>query len=252
MVPRHVGSSVLSTPPWLRSLQLYTKRYAIVATIALYLAAAAIIASKLLGAPSTHHNLEWRLQALSSDSSSIASQTHHHLRASNGVRTAQEPVPPPVGEVEIWARVPARTAITTALRNLLGVDATQELRSLCGRCLYRTLTSYVRVKDHGRFSVVLTGDIAAMWLRDSAVQMASYIPRVARRPALRQTLEGAIRAQAYFILQVNVVDRIPSLVASLPSTPSISPRHMHACTNKGSLGQRVQCRVHRARLAAQV
>ena len=49
---------------------------------------------------------------------------------------------------------------------------------------------------------MLTGDIHAVWLRDSAVQMATYIPRVARRPALRQTLEGAIRAQAYFTLQV--------------------------------------------------
>jgi meiotically up-regulated gene 157 (Mug157) protein len=60
----------------------------------------------------------------------------------------------------------------------------------------------VRTRDHGRFTVVLTGDIHAVWLRDSAVQMATYIPRIARRPALRQTLEGAIRAQAYFILQV--------------------------------------------------
>jgi meiotically up-regulated gene 157 (Mug157) protein len=40
-----------------------------------------------------------------------------------------------------------------------------------------------------------------MWIRDSAVQMATYIPRIARRPALRSAVEGAIRAQAYFILQ---------------------------------------------------
>ena len=50
------------------------------------------------------------------------------------------------------------------------------------------------------FTVVLTGDIAAMWLRDSAVQMATYFPRIARRPALRQAIESAIRTQAYFIL----------------------------------------------------
>ena len=91
----------------------------------------------------------------------------------------------PAEKPEIWARGPAQTTLTAALRDLLSADATEELRSLCGRCLYRTLTSYVRVKDHGHFTVVLTGDIAAMWLRDSAVQMASYIPRVARRPALR-------------------------------------------------------------------
>jgi meiotically up-regulated gene 157 (Mug157) protein len=77
-----------------------------------------------------------------------------------------------------------------------------QLKSLCGRCLYRTLTSYVRTHDHGDVTVVLTGDIPAMWIRDSAVQMASYLPRISKRPALRQVLEGAIRAQSYYILQV--------------------------------------------------
>lgn len=109
------------------------------------------------------------------------------------------------GDPEVWGRRPVNSSATSALRESIGAETVQQLRSLCGRCLYRTLLSYVRVHDHGRFTIVLTGDIAAMWLRDSAVQMATYIPRVRRRPALRQVLEGAIRAQAYFILQVRVV-----------------------------------------------
>lgn len=120
------------------------------------------------------------------------------LRVDNGVTTRTQAV----GCVEIWARGPAKSAAASALRDLAGPDLTRQLRSLCGRCLYRTLTSYVRAQDHGRFTVVLTGDIPAVWLRDSAIQMATYIPRVAQRPALRPLIEGAIRAQAYFILQV--------------------------------------------------
>ena len=127
---------------------------------------------------------------------------HAHSDVMVGQRTAT-----PVDQLEVWARGPVHASSTmVTLRDLLGTNVTQQLRSLCGRCLYRTLTSYVRVKDHGRFTVVLTGDIPAMWLRDSAVQMASYIPRIKRRPSLRTTIEGTIRAQAYLILQVGTMD----------------------------------------------
>jgi len=107
------------------------------------------------------------------------------------------------GDVEIWAMGPPDelTAEQQQLAAALGPAVLSELKQLCGRCLYRTLTSYVRVHGFGKLAVVLTGDIPAMWIRDSAVQMATYLPRITRRPALRVAIEGAIRAQAYFILQ---------------------------------------------------
>lgn len=46
------------------------------------------------------------------------------------------------------------------------------------------------------------GDINSMWIRDSAVQIGIYLPRIKKHPALRMVIEGAIRAQAFFILQV--------------------------------------------------
>jgi len=49
-----------------------------------------------------------------------------------------------------------------------------------------------------------TGDIDDMWLRDSSVQMAIYLPRIEQHPALRRIIEGAIRLQAYYISQVTV------------------------------------------------
>ena len=48
---------------------------------------------------------------------------------------------------------------------------------------------------------VATGDIDDMWIRDSSVQLSVYFPRISRRPALRRVLEGAIRTQAFLILQ---------------------------------------------------
>lgn len=107
------------------------------------------------------------------------------------------------GDAEIWALGPP-DGLTEQQQQLaagLGPAVLSDLKQLCGRCLYRTMTSYVRVHDFGRLAVVLTGDIPAMWIRDSAVQMATYLPRITRRPALRTAIEGAIRAQAYFILQ---------------------------------------------------
>ena len=43
-----------------------------------------------------------------------------------------------------------------------------------------------------------------MWLRDSSVQMAIYLPRIEQHPALRRIIEGAIRLQAYYITQVTL------------------------------------------------
>lgn len=41
-----------------------------------------------------------------------------------------------------------------------------------------------------------------MWLRDSSVQLAIYLPRIAQHPALRGVFEGMLRSQAFYILQV--------------------------------------------------
>lgn len=47
------------------------------------------------------------------------------------------------------------------------------------------------------------GDLPLMWIRDSAVQINVLLPRIRKRPALRRPIEGAIRAQAFYILQVS-------------------------------------------------
>ena len=57
------------------------------------------------------------------------------------------------------------------------------------------------VLTHGRTSCAATGDIDEMWIRDSAVQVAIYMPAARRDPALRGVLEGIIFRQAFYILQ---------------------------------------------------
>ena len=63
-----------------------------------------------------------------------------------------------------------------------------------------------------------TGDIDDMWLRDSSVQMAIYLPRIEQHPALRRIIEGAIRLQAFYITQVL---RLAAAGMALELSPSL-------------------------------
>lgn len=121
-------------------------------------------------------------------------QAHAQLPPSSEGRYVKE-------EPEIWALGPQNGDTQQQLALKLDNESVAQLKSLCSRCLYRTLTNYVNIHLMGRATIVLTGDIPAMWLRDSAVQMATYLPRVHKRPSIKHVLEGAIRSQAYFVLQ---------------------------------------------------
>lgn len=118
--------------------------------------------SGLRGGHATDHKLSPSME----DTSSVYISSSYPALA----KKVQQRIP---GKAEVWAREPVKSTATNALRSLLGPETTEQLHALCGRCLYRTLTSYVRSHNHGHFTVVLTGDIPAVWSRDSAVQMAT-------------------------------------------------------------------------------
>ena len=58
---------------------------------------------------------------------------------------------------------------------------------------------------------VATGDIASMWIRDSAVQLGTIVPRMTHQPALRLLVEGAVRTQAsgWCRLYVSALSALP-------------------------------------------
>src|ERR1700749_2614211 len=77
-----------------------------------------------------------------------------------------------------------------------------ELSALFTNCFPNTLDTTV---EPGTFegkpdTAVITGDIAAMWLRDSSAQVWPYLPLAAKDEPLRALLEGVIRRQARCIL----------------------------------------------------
>jgi uncharacterized protein len=81
-----------------------------------------------------------------------------------------------------------------------------DIAALFSNCLPNTLDTTVfysgpsdvdsTVKD----SFVITGDIAAMWLRDSTNQVVPYIPYAPKDAALQSLLEGLINRQARSVL----------------------------------------------------
>ncbi len=77
-----------------------------------------------------------------------------------------------------------------------------ELRDLFANCLPNTLdTTVVPGTFEGKpDTAVLTGDIAAMWLRDSSAQVWPYLPLAAKEERLRMLLEGVIRRQTRCLL----------------------------------------------------
>ena len=77
-----------------------------------------------------------------------------------------------------------------------------EVRGLFLNCYPNTLDTTV---EPGTFegkpdTAVLTGDIQAMWLRDSSAQVWPYLPLAGKDRKLRELLEGVIRRQARCIL----------------------------------------------------
>ncbi len=77
-----------------------------------------------------------------------------------------------------------------------------ELAWMFGNCYPNTLdtTVVMGTVDGKPDAFVITGDIDAMWLRDSSAQLHPYLPLAARDPALRTLFRGLIARQARSIL----------------------------------------------------
>ena len=73
------------------------------------------------------------------------------------------------------------------------------LAPLAKQCFLNTIETTVRQLDDGSYFVI-TGDIPAMWLRDSAAQVGLYARFAKDDPELQEILEGIIRKQTEQVL----------------------------------------------------
>lgn len=103
----------------------------------------------------------------------------------------------------VWSQAGSNSDkdIAKMVESLLEPEERKKATELCGKFLYSSVVKAVRVGDMGEQTFVATGDIDDMWTRDSAVQISLYVSRFQEEPFLRPIVEGAIRRQAFNIIQ---------------------------------------------------
>lgn len=72
------------------------------------------------------------------------------------------------------------------------------LAQIFENCFYNTLQTTVRELSDGT-TYLITGDIPAMWLRDSAAQMRPYLIPARKDPVLAELIAGLVRKQFFYI-----------------------------------------------------
>jgi meiotically up-regulated gene 157 (Mug157) protein len=104
---------------------------------------------------------------------------------------------PPVGERKFVSR-----AVETKIAEVRAAIADKELAWMFENCYPNTLDTTVETgtRDGKLDSFVVTGDIHALWLRDSTAQVTPYLPLTRDDPDLQKLIKGLIHRQAYSVL----------------------------------------------------
>ncbi|MBQ7637569.1 MAG: glycoside hydrolase family 125 protein [Clostridia bacterium] len=73
-----------------------------------------------------------------------------------------------------------------------------DLAPLAKRCYLNTIETTVKECENGD-CFVITGDIPALWLRDSAAQLRPYMPLLKKSEGMREIIKGVIRRHAFYV-----------------------------------------------------
>jgi meiotically up-regulated gene 157 (Mug157) protein len=108
----------------------------------------------------------------------------------------------PVVRTPVAERRFSSPAIENLIQKLQSEIGNKELGWLFGNCFPNTLDTTVdfSITDGKPDTYVITGDIDAMWLRDSSAQVWPYLPVMKDDPRLQQLIAGVINRQVRNIL----------------------------------------------------
>src|ERR1041385_6415713 len=94
------------------------------------------------------------------------------------------------------------TAVEDKIMKVKAAIADPEIAWLFENCYPNTLDTTVKFndKDGKPDTFVITGDINAMWMRDSSAQVWPYLPLIKNDPELKKLIKGVLNRQAGYIL----------------------------------------------------
>jgi len=93
------------------------------------------------------------------------------------------------------------SAVEETINDAVGRIKDTEIAWLFENCFPNTLDTTVKFgeRDGKADTFLITGDIDAMWLRDSTAQVWQYLPLLLKDEKLKKLVEGLIRRQSYCI-----------------------------------------------------
>lgn len=80
----------------------------------------------------------------------------------------------------------------------LAISDNQKIKEMFKKCFFNTLETTTELGEDG-ITFVFTGDIPAMWLRDSTAQVRHYLPFCGKHEELSRIIEGLIKRQLMYI-----------------------------------------------------